>query len=347
MSRSPSRRTVGNLGEFEIIRLLHHAIAQSSLPPPHGIGDDSAVIPPTPGYEWLVSKDLLIEGIHFDRNLSSHRDIGYKAAAVNVSDIAAMGGIPHYLLVGLAIPPSTTVVDIRSLYRGLNALCKKYEIKLIGGDTCASRTDLCISLTIIGKVKSGQALRRGGAKAGDLIYVTGTLGDSGAGLRLLRRPSQQITRQLSKSVVGFLIKRHLHPTPQVSLGRLLSERRIATSAIDLSDGLSGDIRHICQASHVGAVIYAQQIPISRPCATYMNHCQESPMNLALHSGEDYELLFTIPPKQRQQLERMARSLDQKISLIGSIKHERQKIYIQQADGTCELLSKQSYDHFHQ
>ena len=346
MSRSPSRRRVSTLGEFGLISSLTSTIADCQLPPPQGVGDDAAIIRPQSGYEWLVSKDLLIQGIHFDPRLSSYRDIGYKAVAVNVSDIAAMGGNPHYLLAGIAVPATTPVMDIRNFYRGLASLCREYQIKVIGGDTCASRKDVFISLTIMGKVKTGQALCRKGAKVGDLIYITETLGDSRAGLRLLQKGARGRTGQLPKSIVRFLIQRHLHPTPRVSLGRELSKRQMATAAIDLSDGLSGDLRHICQASKVGAVIDLANIPISHQCATYAQHNHKFLMNLALHGGEDFELLFTIPPNKQKPLHRLATRLAQKITHIGIIQPHHQGIQFKGQDGKLHALSHQSYDHFH-
>ncbi len=347
MTRSPSRGTISNLGEFEIIRLIQRSISQSSLPSPHGIGDDAALIKPHVNHEWLVSKDLLVEGIHFDTRLSSFLDIGYKAAAVNLSDIAAMGGTPLYLLLGLAIPSSTPTVNIRSLYRGLNAFCKKFGVKVIGGDTCASRTDICLSITIIGKIKARHALCRDGAKAGDRIYVSGTLGDSGAGLRLLQKKKNRNPGQLPQSVVRFLIMRHQRPTPRVELGQLLSKHQIASSAIDLSDGLSGDLHHICQASQVGASIDTPELPISRQCTSYMKYSRDSLMELVLNSGEDYELLFTVPPQKQLQLQKFTKSLGLQITPIGIIQHHKQKIYSKLADGSCIPMNRKSFDHFHQ
>ena len=345
MPRTPSRRTVSSLGEFELITLMKKIISDGNLQPPEGIGDDAAVLKHKLGYEWLVSKDLLIEGIHFDPNVSTYRDIGYKAAAVNISDIAAMGGIPQFLLVGLAMPKSLSLGHVQTLYRGLNSLCKEFEVKLIGGDTSASKRDMFISLTIIGKIKSGQALCRKGAKVGDLIYVTGTLGDSGAGLRLLQRNTNQRSRQLPQSVVRFLIKRHRRPTPRVNFGRLLSERGLATAAIDLSDGLSGDLYHICQASKVGAVIDAPNIPISSQCTTYAKHSHDSSIHLSLHSGEDYELLFTTSPNKQKQLERIASQTGQKITSIGMIQRHSTGINLKRSDGSHQTMPRQSYDHF--
>ena len=346
MSRSPSRRMVSALGEFGLISSITNTIVDCQLPPPQGIGDDAAILRPRSGYEWLLSKDLLIQGVHFDPKLCSYWDIGYKAVAVNVSDIAAMGGNPQYLLVGIAVPATTPVIDIRNFYRGLGSLCREYQIKVIGGDTCASRKDVFISLTIMGQVKTGQALCRKGAKVGDLIYVTETLGDSKAGLQLLQKRAQRPSGQLPKSVVRFLIQRHLHPTPRVSLSRELSKHQIATAAIDLSDGLSGDLRHICQASKVGAVIDLSNIPISHQCATYAQHNHEFLMNLALHGGEDFELLFTIPQNKQKHLNRLATQLTQKVTHIGTIQHHNQGIQLKRQNGKSHVLHPHSYDHFH-
>ncbi len=347
MSRSPFRGTVSSLSEFDVIRLMQRSISQSTLPSPHGIGDDAAILPPSPNHEWLISKDLFLEGIHFDPRMSSYRNIGYKAAAVNISDIAAMGGTPTALLLGLAIPPSTTTTNLQNLYKGLNDCCKKYHVQLIGGDTCASPPNIILSITIIGKVKSGLALRRDGAKIGDRIYVSGTLGDSGAGLRLLQKKRHPASGQLAQSVVRFLIKRHQQPMPRVDLGHILSKHRLATSSIDLSDGLSGDLHHLCQASKVGANIDAAKIPLSRQCSSYMKHCQDTFMDLSLHSGEDYELLFTVSPRKQSKLERLASHLSQKITCIGTIEQYAHKIHVIQTDGTRIPMSKKSYDHFNQ
>ncbi len=345
MARAPSRRSVSHLGEFELITLIKNTLSDCHLPSPRGIGDDAAIVRPAPNHEWLVSKDLFIEDIHFDPKFSSYREIGYKAAAVNISDIAAMGGIPTFLLVGIAVPKSTLLSQIRSIYRGLNAVCKEFNVKLIGGDTSVSRTNMFISLTIIGKVKRGKALCREGAKVGDHIYVTGTLGDSGAGLRLLQNPIHTTVGQLPKSVVRFLIKRHLQPTPRVQLGSLLSERQIATAAIDLSDGLSGDLHHLCHANRVGASIAEYNIPVSRQCARYAKYTKESVMNLSLHSGEDYELLFTTSPHTQKLLERMASRFNQKITHIGFIQSHKHGIQIKKIDGSCQPIAQHSYDHF--
>ena len=346
MPPTPSRRTVADLGEFDVIRLLQTTISECSLASPYGIGDDAAVLPTTSGHEYVISKDLLIEGIHFDQRMSTFLEIGYKAAAVNVSDIAAMGGTPLYLLVGLAVPSSLQLNQIRALYQGMRKLCRQHDIKVIGGDTCASRKDVIISLTILGTVETHHALSRAGAKHGDLIYVTGTLGDSGAGLRLFQHQSTRSTRQVPQSVVRFLRKRHLQPSPRIHLGQLLVKYRLATAAIDLSDGLSGDLTHLCRASNVGAIIDMGQIPISRQCSTYLQVLESSVQDQVLHWGEDYELLFTIPSRKREKLEKLSSRVGHGITRIGRICHQKHGISIKRKDGSSHPLIRQSYTHFH-
>ena len=346
MPPTPSRRTVADLGEFDVIQLLKTTISGCNLAPPYGIGDDAAVLPPNPGHEYVISKDLLIEGIHFDRRISTFTDIGYKAAAVNVSDIAAMGGTPLFLLVGLAIPPSLPLTQVRALYQGLRKLCKQHDIKIIGGDTCASRKDVIISLTILGTVKRHHVLSRTGAKHGDLIYVTGTLGDSGAGLHLLQHQSKRFARQVPQTVVRFLKKRHLQPSPRIHLGQLLAKHQLATAAIDLSDGLSGDLTHLCRASKVGAMIDMEQIPISRPCSIYLQTHKSIAQDQVLHWGEDYELLFTIPSRKRPQLEKFIAQVGHGITHIGRICPQRHGLSVHRQDGSSYPLIPESYTHFH-
>ena len=346
MPPASPRSSLSHIGEFDLIKLIQQTIAPSSLPSPQGIGDDTAIIKTTQHHDLLISTDLLIEDIHFKRTYSSFRAIGQRAAAVNISDIAAMGGIPRYLLVGLAARPGEPIRQIRDLYQGMNAMCQAYGVKLIGGDTCRSKTNLFLSLTIIGEAKTGQAICRGGAQAGDLIYVTGTLGDAGAGLMLLQRKSSRPITGLSKSARQFLINRHRLPTPKVEVGKLLTKYKLATAAIDLSDGLSGDLPHLCRASKVGALIETSQLPVSTQCQTFSKRTGYSILDLALHSGEDFELLFTVAPKKQAQLERIMKRDRHRITQVGTIHPRRKKIRMTQADGSITMIPQYSYEHFH-
>ncbi|MDX1411495.1 MAG: thiamine-phosphate kinase, partial [Nitrospirales bacterium] len=300
---SSNRRQVSETGEFQLIQAIRR---QSSTSPVFssllkGIGDDAAIIQFIQNEHLLVSTDLLIEDIHFDLKLTSFRDVGYRAIIANLSDIAAMGGIPRFVLTSVAIPSAYSLADVRALYRGLLSCCHHYKLQLIGGDTSASKKGMFVGITILGTVESSGALPRDGAKNGDRIYITGTLGDSWSGLQLLQRKRKQPKDRLEKRLSQFLINRHLYPTPRIEIGRWLSTQRLATAAIDLSDGLSGDLGHVCRESQVGAMIDATKIPISPQCRSFARRRHLNPISIALEGGEDYELLFTVPAQYQPQL----------------------------------------------
>ncbi|UCE62873.1 MAG: thiamine-phosphate kinase [Nitrospirota bacterium] len=344
---SSNRRRVSDSSEFRLIQAIRR---QSSTGPGYssllkGIGDDAAIIQFIQNEHLLVSTDLLIEGIHFDLKLTSFREIGYRAIIANLSDIAAMGGIPRYVLTSVAIPPAYSQTDVRALYRGLLSCCHQYKLQLIGGDTSASKKGLFLGVTILGTVENSRALPRGGAKIGDTIYITGTLGDSWAGLKLLHSKRAQPTQRLEKRLSQFLINRHLRPTPRLEIGRWLSTHRLATAAIDLSDGLSGDLGHVCRESRVGAMIDAKKIPISPQCRSFARHKHLNPISIALEGGEDYELLFTVPAQHQTQLKDIERHDGVQITAIGTIEPRKHGMRIKLANGSSHPLVPTSYDHF--
>lgn len=346
--RRPSRsRSLQNLGEFGLIREIRNRFGKVGRSIIKGIGDDAAVIRPTPGSTLLVSTDLFIEGIHFHLGFQSLFDVGYRATASNLSDIAAMGGCPQYLLVALAIPDHLSLSGIRKLYRGLMHPCQFHGVELIGGDTSSSQSGIFVSLTILGRGESGHELKRGGAQVGDLVYVTGTLGDSRAGLHILQSRYQQSRGQRKKPYEQFLIKRHLRPIPRIHLGRLLAKQRLAKAAIDLSDGLSGDLRHLCEESKVGVELWAKAIPLSSQFRAYAAQERLDSLQLALMGGEDYELLFTISPRNQNTLRHASKALDLPITCIGEIKAKGFGIRLKLEDGLYRQIPIQSYDHFRQ
>lgn len=340
------RKAAQPIQEFPLIRQLQRRHERPSPLIRKGIGDDAAVIS-IPAGEWTVlTTDLLTEGIHFDLRTAPPASVGYRAAMANLSDVAAMGAAPRFLLVSIAIPPALRAADIHALYRGLMSACDQYEVRLIGGDTSASRRGLFLSITLIGTTPRGHALFRSGARTGDSIYVTGTLGDSLAGLHLLtnRRAPRRGT-QLTTADRNFLIDRHRHPTARVREGLWLNNSQLATAAIDLSDGLSGDLRHVCEASRVGADIHLASLPVSPACRAYADRQKMDPGALALAGGEDYELLFTVAARDERTLERQARARRFQITKIGTIRPQRSGLQSVPPDGRKAPLPATSYRHF--
>lgn len=346
MVRSKSRSTIH---EFDLIRTLQQRHSRSDPSVIRGIGDDAAVVTSGAGKWSLLTTDLLAEGIHFDLRTATMADIGFRAAVANLSDIAAMGGTPQYLLVSLAIPRTGASNQVHQLYRGMMAACRPHEVTLIGGDTSASAGGWFISVTLVGMVPPRKALFRSGARVGDLLYVTGTIGDALAGLMILNDPPRKKQNPhvaaLSARHRQFLIGRHLHPTARLAEGQWLSAHRFATSAIDLSDGLSGDLRHICEESHVGVDLDLGALPLSPACRAYAASKQLDPVALALTGGEDYELLFTLSPRRKAEVERAAKLRRFRMSCIGSIRPARHGIQAIGQGGTKRPLPNSSYEHF--
>ncbi len=346
--RTKARHTIH---EFDLIRALHKRHGRQSPSVIQGIGDDAAVITSPTGQWTVLTTDLLTEGIHFDLRTATMADIGFRAAAANLSDIAAMGGTPQHLLVALAIPRTGTSRQIHQLYQGMMAACRPHRVGLIGGDTSGSSSGWFFSLTLIGTVAPRKALFRSGARSGDFLYVTGTIGDSLAGLKLLNeQPSRTQTQPHNSAALStkhrqFLTGRHLRPTARIAEGQWLSAHRFATSAIDISDGLSGDLRHICEESHVGAEIDLSALPLSPACRAYAASRKLDPVNLALSGGEDYELLFTVPSRQRSQLERTALTQGFSFTCIGAIHPLRFGIQALSPHGRRHRLANTSYRHF--
>jgi thiamine-monophosphate kinase len=340
--------SAGRLAEFPLIEDLAGRFGATGRSVLIGIGDDAAILRPPSGDLFLLTTDLLAEGVHFDLTTATFEAIGYKAAVANLSDIAAMGGIPRYLLVSLAIPSGHTQAEIRRLYRGMISAGRPHRVELIGGDTSSSRQGLFINLTLAGTAKPDHILTRGGARVGDLLYVTGTLGDSLAGLQLLTgaqgRPVRAGT-SLSKEARRYLVERHLQPTPRLAVGQLLAKHRLATSAIDLSDGLSGDLTHICKQSRVGAEVDMLTLPLSPACLDYAEAYRKNPFELALAGGEDYELLITVSPKNKTKVERLARSFGCRLSRIGRIRSRKRGLTVIGPDGSSHKLAITSYRHF--
>jgi thiamine-monophosphate kinase len=325
---------LSRLGEFGLIEQIRRTAARGRgvrL----GIGDDAAWVDHPSGTS-LITADLLVEGIHFDLRWTSLVDLGYKSLAVNLSDIAAMGGVPAYVIVSLGIPARFDSKQIGEFYRGINALARNNGVALVGGDTNLGDA-LIISVCVIGHPPKNP-IRRGGARVGDDIYVTGTVGDSALGLKLLREKSTQ----LKHGPVAQLLNRHHRPTPRLAAGALLGKEKLATAMIDISDGLLQDLGHICQASRIGAVIWNEQLPLSR---AYRTVAGKQGTRYALSGGEDYELLFCARPRQRRRVEKLPNRANVAISRIGTCVDRTEGINVVDATGKAIPLRGQGYDHF--
>lgn len=280
-------------GEFGFIDYI-----KTKFPAPEGtfgIGDDCAVMP-AGGGELLFSTDLLMEGVHFLRNESTPEDVGWKAAAVNLSDIAAMGGTPVATFLSIALPKDAQGEWAERFIDGYTAISRQYDVPLLGGDTTSSLRDIAVNVGVIGRCPSGKKLMRSGAKVGDIIYVTGPLGDSAGGL-------QAILKAIGRTEeVKTLIERHKRPIPRIDAGRILMESGKVGAMMDISDGIASDLRHIMKASGVGAVVELDRLPYS---PEFINVCAEQGWDryeLATSGGEDFELLLTGPEDLEHQLD---------------------------------------------
>lgn len=345
MSQSSTRDSLKTIGEFGLIRQLKQQWSTSSPWIVKGIGDDAAILKTRQGQQLLISTDVFIEGVHFDLASQAPKDVGWRAGVANLSDVAAMGGSPLYLLVSMAVPVRIPPKNIRELYRGLKDACAPCHVELIGGDTSSSPSHMFLSLTIVGSVRANRALTRHGAEVGDHIYVTGTVGDSNAGLRILQTRSNNLRRFSPSTAEKFLIRRHVRPTPRIRIGRLLVDRKLAHAAIDLSDGLSSDVGHVCEESQVGVEIRGKALPLSSQLRAFARQNNLDPMELALQGGEDYELLFTAPAKHHQKVLNVSRQTKVPISCIGEIKPKTFGQQLELPEGRKQKLAKKSFNHF--
>jgi thiamine-monophosphate kinase len=331
---------LNELGEFAFIDRITPG-CQGSDPRRviRGIGDDAAVIDSGDGL-LLVTTDMLVERVHFLRGTISYRQLGYKALAVNLSDIAAMGGVPHEAFISIAIPPTISVEELDELYDGMKALARNTGVNLVGGDTTGSKLDLCINVAVTGSVPRGEVLYRSGARAGDRILVTGTLGDSAGGLTiLLEHP------ELPAEVERVLLAAHFEPELYLHEARLLAASGAAHAAIDLSDGLASDLRHVCRASGVGAIVDETSLPLSPALRQLCAAAGRDLLRLALGGGEDYRLLVAVDPSHVGELqtliaERTGRTLFDVGEIVAG-----DSIRLRSSDGSCRELELTGFDHF--
>ena len=309
-----------------------------------GIGDDAAVVRQRRGLDTIITTDLLVEGVDFDleRFHTSPRDLGQKALAVSLSDIAAMGARPLACLLSVGVPRARWESDfLAQLYKGVLALAVRHAVSIIGGDISRTPEHIVIDSIVLGETRGGRAVPRSGARPGDLIFVTGELGGAAAGLKLLQDGAPTRGADKQGRARRKLIARQIRPTPRVESGRMLGEQRLATALIDVSDGLSSDLAHLCRASGVGAVLDAARLPLDKSVlAVGFDHADA--LRLALDGGEDFELLFTVRPRDSSKLPAEVGGV--RVTHIGEVTGEREEMKLMR-DGRAEQLMPGGFRHF--
>ena len=333
---------ISTLGEFGLIKHLTKNIKIKHESTHLGVGDDAAVLD-YQNKKTVVTTDLLLEGIHFDLMYTPLKHLGYKAIAVNVSDIYAMNALPKQVTVSIAISKRFTIEALEELYEGINLACENYNVDLVGGDTTTSLTGLCISVTAIGEADENQLAYRKGAKENDLICVSGNLGAAFAGLQLLEREKRVYDNNpaMQPDLTGhdYILERQLKPEARKDIYERLQEAKIVPSSmIDISDGLSSDMMHICEESEVGCQIYEEKIPVD-----YTTHKMAEELNMnystfSLNGGEDYELLFTVPLDQFEAIEKM-----EDVKIVGHITDISKGKYLVTRDGVEIELQAQGWN----
>jgi thiamine-monophosphate kinase len=329
----------GPLSETDLITALAREFGPSPSRVVVGIGDDCAALALNGPDYLLWTVDTLVEGVHFDLAYTTLSQLGWKSLAVNLSDIAAMGGVPQYALLSLGWPPARDRHLALEFAAGLAQVAQEYGVAVIGGDTVASPPGLVVTITLTGQVPGAQILRRSTARVGDLIFVTGPLGEAAAGLEILRQGLE-----LTPNLQTPLLEAHLRPRPQLAAGRLLAQEGLATSLIDTSDGVATDLYHICQASGVGARLKYSSVPISPRVQTAVPYLNRAPLTLALTGGEDYLLLFTSSPENVGRLAQSFSEAGLPVPLpLGRIV-SGDRVILETSSGDVDISGK-GYDHF--
>ena len=325
---------LSRLGEFALIEKIRRT-TPSGRGVLLGIGDDAAWVESKSG-SILITSDLLLQDVHFKLQWTSLFALGHKALAVNLSDIAAMGGKPAYVILALGIPPDFSSNQVSQFYRGINSLCSKAGVTLVGGDTNVAKS-LIISVCVIGHA-IWTPVRRSGAQVGNDIYVTGTLGDSSLGLKLLKSGRWRSNRGFA----AYLVSRHRQPTPRVVVGEVVARERLATAMIDISDGLVQDLGHICSASGLGAEIWRDKLPLS---PAYRAITGKDGACHALSGGEDYELLFCARKRDRTRLANLSKQSKVPITRIGRCLADKKGVAVLDHLGKAVSIPIKGYDHF--
>ena len=331
------------ISEDELVRAIRKVLSGDAPGVTVGIGDDAAVVD-TGRHDTVLTTDMLVEGVHFDRDSASAHDIGHKALTVNVSDVAAMGGSPRFGLVSIGIPPDAETSWVMELYGGIREAAGEYGMAVIGGDTNRAGK-IVLSVTVVGVIARNHAVTRSGARPGDRLAVTGSLGAAAGGLRLAQSDPHHVREALASDWGRRLVQAHLRPQARVGEAETLASAG-ATAMIDLSDGLALDLSRLCAESGVGATLVLADIPVADGLEDLAKTFDGKldPLELALHGGEDYELLAALPADAVQEAaERIAEHFGTGLSVIGTVTEEGLRAVGE--DGTERPLEPKGWDHF--
>ncbi|GAB4328724.1 MAG: thiamine-phosphate kinase [Bacteroidales bacterium] len=340
----PRRTELAELGEFGLIEELTGGLKQIQKSTLKGVGDDCAVL----GYgdeAVLVTKDLLVEGIHFDLTYTPLKHLGYKAAVVNFSDVVAMNGTPRQIVVGLGASNRFSLEALQEIYAGIRLACETYKVDLVGGDTVSSRSGLILSITCIGSAPHDKVVYRDGARKGDLIFVSGNLGAAYMGLMVLEREKQEFKANpnMQPDLEGhdYIIGRQLKPEARTGVLELLEKAGVKpTAMIDVSDGLASDLLHICHRSDLGCRLYEEKIPVDVETAMVAEEFKLDPTLAALSGGEDYELLFTVRQSDFDKLKDL-----KEVTVIGHMTDAAEGRFMVSRSDTLITLTAQGWDAF--
>ncbi|MBO5787353.1 MAG: thiamine-phosphate kinase [Bacteroidaceae bacterium] len=335
------RTEISSLGEFDLIDRITKDIPITNKETVTGVGDDAAILQFSGDEETLVTTDLFMEGVHFDLTYFPLKHLGYKTVVANISDIYAMNGTPKQITVSLALSRKFCIEDVEELYAGIRLACQQYGVDIIGGDTTSSLTGLAIGITAIGTAPKGTAIKRSGAKETDLICVTGNLGAAYMGLQLLEREKIATAgKDIQPDFQGkeYILERQLKPEARKEVVEKLREEGVRpTAMIDVSDGLSSELMHICKQSGTGCRIYEERIPIDYQTAIMAEELNMNVVTCALNGGEDYELLFTVPIADHEKVAAM-----KDVRVIGHIVSDSMGLALITRDGVEMELKAQGW-----
>ena len=342
---SENRTELSELGEFGLIDKLTSGFISSHPSTMFGVGDDAAVISVSEEEALLVSTDMLVEGVHFNLMYMPLKHLGYKAVAVNVSDICAMNATAEQITVSIAVSNRFPLEALEELYEGIHAACKNYNIDLVGGDTTSSFSGLIISITAIGRANKDRISYRSGARENDLLVVSGDLGGAYMGLQVLEREKQvfESNPEIQPDLDGhdYIIQRQLKPEARQDVVKYLKELDVVpTSMIDISDGLSSEIMHLCKNSNTGCFVYDEKIPIDGSTSMAAIDFNLDPVTCALNGGEDYELLFTVKQADYDKIKG-----NPNMTIIGHMTHPNDGIYFIDKNGSAVTLKAQGWKQF--